>query len=150
MGLKQYAEAKTAFETGLKRSPNDKDCTEGLGYASAALGEGNNTAVKDPIDPIPLPMAIVKLPTPPTPAKETLDRYDGYYINRTNAISFVAKRELRSTQYRQVKVLTQRGVEMFSTLQQEFDPLAEAIFVNKVEVRDESGKVVGTGKPSDS
>jgi hypothetical protein len=134
--LKWYARAKGSLELVLKSDPSDQDAQRFLDHVSAMLGEGKNSAVKDPIDPVPLPAALS------TAAPEPADRgHSAAYALRATAISFVRGRELRTTEYRRVRVLDETGVSRFSTFEFPFDPLSEALYVNKLEVKDPSGSV---------
>ena len=135
--LKWYARAKGSLELALKSDPSDADAQRFLDHVSAMLGEGKNSAVKDPIDPVPLPAALS------AGATEPADRgHSAAYAFRATAVSFVRGKELRTTEYRRVRVLDETGVSRFSTFEFRFDPLSEALFVNKLEVKDPSGAIV--------
>jgi transglutaminase-like putative cysteine protease/tetratricopeptide (TPR) repeat protein len=135
--LKWYARAKGSLELALKADPSDEKAQRFLEHVSAVLGEGKNSAVKDPIEPVPLPAALAAA------APEPADRgHSASYGLRATAISFVRGQELRTTEYRRIRVLDETGVNRFSTFDFRFDPLSEALYLNKVEVKDASGAVV--------
>lgn len=144
-GLKQYPEAKASFERSLEKDPSQSTTRELLGLVSGILGEGENTALKAPIDPVAIPESVLR---PAAPAKVD-ESTSAIYLNKITAISYVRDKDFRTTEYRHVKVLDPHGVESFSTMEFPFDPIAEQLFVNKLEVRDADGKVVSTGKVSD-
>jgi tetratricopeptide (TPR) repeat protein len=146
IGRKQLRSAKGALESALAKNPNHKPSRDLLGYVSAMLGEGENSSIQQPIDPVALPPALATLPVAPADfGKEQ----GAYYVQRVAAISFVSGVEQRQTDYRTVRILDTRGADMFGTLHFEFDPLLESIYVNKVEVTDAQGKVISTVKPTD-
>src|SRR5262249_5904368 len=102
MGLKQYREAKSTLEAALKLSPDDAECQEMMRYASAMLGEGDNSAIKEKIEPVVLPglVAAEVLLDPGAGTmlpREVIESEDACYINRVTAISFIAGKEQRST-----------------------------------------------------
>jgi len=146
-GLKWYRQAKGSFEAALKSAPASKEIKDYLALVSGMLGEGNNTAIKTPIPAVPLPP---DLPKPLTPPNLSYGKdYGAYYARRVEAISFQKNKEYRSTDYLTVKVLDASGVSKFSTVQFLFDPLAEEIFVNQLEVRNAAGEKVAAGKVAD-
>jgi tetratricopeptide (TPR) repeat protein len=142
--LKWYARAKASLELALNLDPADEDTHRFLDHVSAVLGEGKNSAVKDPIDPVPLPAALSAA------APEPDERgHSASYLLRATAISFVKGKELRTTEYRRIRVLDETGVSRFSTFNFGFDPLSEALYVNKLEVKNASGALV-TASASDT
>jgi tetratricopeptide (TPR) repeat protein len=135
--LKWYSRAKSSLELALKADPSNEDAQRFLDHVSAMLGEGKNSAIKDPIDPVPLPAALSAAPPEPKEQGQSAS-----YALRATAISFVRGKELRTTEYRRIRVLDETGVSRFSTFDFRFDPLSEALYVNKLEVKDASGAVV--------
>src|SRR5438132_11918661 len=63
------------------------------------------------------------------------------YVLRATAVSFGRGKDLRRTEYRRIRVVDETGVSRFSTIDFRFDPLSEALYVNKLEVKDPSGAV---------
>jgi transglutaminase-like putative cysteine protease/tetratricopeptide (TPR) repeat protein len=134
--LKWYAHAKTSLELALKADPADQSVQRFLDHVSAVLGEGKNTAIKEPIDAVPLPAALAdSAPDPGDHGRSAA------YLLRATAMSFVHGKDLRKTEYRRIRVLDETGVSRFSTMEFRFDPLSEALYVNKLEVKDPSGAV---------
>jgi hypothetical protein len=111
---------------------------------SALLGEGNNSVVKDALEPVPLPSALTARLGTPAPAGEGTR-----YVHWVDGFAFRKGEEARSTSRRRILVADQAGVERFSTLEVNFDPLFEAVYVNELTVRDAQGRVVAKGQPSD-
>jgi hypothetical protein len=148
MRQKQYRQAKTAVESALKKNPDDKDCQDLMRLVSAMLGEGDHSLVKDPIEPVETPaQALAKLPAAAPPGA---DEFGAYYVARVKVVSFNPGTELRKTELRRVRIVNRRGIELFSNLELEFDPVLESIYVNSVEVTDASGKLISRGKPEES
>jgi tetratricopeptide (TPR) repeat protein len=146
--LKWYRKTKESYEKALSYAPDDKDIREDLKYVSGLLGEGDNTVLKNAIAAVPLPEVVEKkLPSFTTPSPQK--GYGAYYLSRVQGIRFREGKGTKITTYETIKVVDAGGVSRFSTLEFEFDPLSENIFVNRLIVRDQEGKVVSRGKPSD-
>ncbi len=147
LGLKWYADAKASFEKSLLENPADETVRKYLDYASGFLGEGTNTDLKKEIEPVRIPEELLA----PVPASEYA-RYadsDMVYINRIAAMEYRKGKECRITYYSLVKLNNQKGVTEFSTFTTSYDPGNESIYVNSLEVLDESGSVLSGAKVSD-
>ncbi|HZJ13474.1 MAG TPA: DUF3857 domain-containing protein, partial [Chthoniobacteraceae bacterium] len=149
LSLKRYREAKVSLEKAHEKSPADAELKRTLDYVSGLLGEGANTLVKKPLEPVAIPDDLLAEP-PADKAAAYLAGFDAWYPQSVRAIEFVKGRELRTTERQVIKVVAQQGVEKFSTLEFRFDPLSEEIFVNSLSVKDADGKVIATGKADDS
>ncbi len=148
--LKWYGRAKGTLEEALKLSPNDKDTQEYLRYVSGLLGEGDNSSVKEAIAAVALPVVLTERLRRPTPAGAgAADDFGASYVHWIEGYALGKDGELRTTVRQRIRVTDQAGVEQFSTLTIEFNPLAEAVFVNELLVRDAAGRVVGRGQTSD-
>ena len=148
-GKKLWRDAKTAFEKARVFAPDDPSVASALIRTSAMLGEGDNSSVKTPIAPVPLPPALDE-------AMEKLARDEAIpegsavcYLRRASAYFFEPGKPLKSTQYRRAKIITQAGVADFSTMAFSFNPLTERIHVNRIVVTDETGKVTAEGLPEE-
>lgn len=148
-GKKEWREAKLSFEAARKFTPNDSIVLDALNSANAALGEGDSSAVKTPIDALPLPDAVrTRLEKAAADFKPDEDE-SAVNLLITTQIDFHAGKPTTTTERCRVKVLDTAGVDSFSTIDIKFDPLSERVFVNQLEVRDEAGRVVARGKPDD-
>ncbi|MDF7800488.1 DUF3857 domain-containing protein [Pontiellaceae bacterium B1224] len=146
--LKWYRESKTTLETALKLNPRNETTKEWLGILSAELGEGDNSLLKDSIDPVELPAALAeKVSGKPVPdfGKE----FGAYYALHLTLWKYEQGGELKRTTLFEIKVLDDAGISSFSSLEYSFDPTSEEIFVNELEVLDTNGTVVARGAIKD-
>ena len=117
-----------------------------LEHVSGLLGEGVNSAIKEEITPVPIPASLLAA-LPMAPTNYARD-YGAYYARRLTAVSFEKGKELKTTDYFQIQTLTAAGVSAASSFQIGFDPLTEAVFVNRLEVKDATGKLMSSGQAS--
>lgn len=147
MGLKWYRESKLSFAEAVRLAPANKDMRSYLDYVSGFLGEGDNSAVMDPIDPVAWPQVLTNISMEQVPAGYAKD-YGAYYLQRIVAIAFAPNKEYKTTDYMLAQILDTSGVSAFSTVQVAFNPLTEQVFVNAVRVTDAEGKTISTGNPA--
>ncbi|MEW5848976.1 MAG: DUF3857 domain-containing protein [Myxococcota bacterium] len=145
--LKWHRKAKESFERAVALAPGDADAKEWLQHISAELGEGNNSAIKEALAPVPLPPELARELVPLANPPQT-DR-GAYYDWRVDGVQFERGKLERITYYRRIRVLDESGVSRFSTLQFDFSPLAERIFVNSLVVTNAKGEVVSRGNVDD-
>lgn len=146
--LRWYHKAKDSFELALKESPENAHVKNYIQHISGIIGQGDNSSIKKPITPVPIPDEIAEKQTP-LPAQENYADYGAYYISFIKGIHFEKDAGQRITTYRKIKLLDKSGVSAFSTFEIEFDPLSENLYVNRLEVKDETGKIVSSGDSSD-
>ena len=147
--LKWYRRAKDSLEQALKLTPDDEDLKEYVQYVSGLLGEGNNSAVKDALPAVALPATLAAQIGRLAPATGPSD-FGASYVYWTDGYSWDEKGELRTTVRQRIHVADQAGVEQFSTLEIDFNPLGEEVYVNELAVRDIAGTVVARGQTADS
>jgi tetratricopeptide (TPR) repeat protein len=149
MGRKSYSQAKATFEKALKADPQNQQVALAIQRASSALGQGQNSEVKQPLDSVPLPKSLAKeLENPSQQGLETEGR-PLLVLARSTGYKFEKNKPQRKTVRRSIKVLNQAGVNLVSNLEYPFDPVSERIFVNRLEVRDPEGKVTASGSVDD-
>lgn len=146
--LKHYREAKATLEKALAKAPTNLELQRLVEGVSGMLGQGRNTFVKTPIEPVKIPDALLKAEDA-DPADEYLRGYSAWYRCAVRAIEYRKGKELKTTEHQVIQIRDQQGVEKFSTLEFTYDPLGEEIFVNEVLVKDATGKVVSRGKVDD-
>ena len=145
--LKWYREAKASLETAAKLSPANENIRSDLDYVSGLLGEGDNSILKNPIEPVSCPVAVTN--TPIKTSQDYAKDYGAYYSRWITAVSYLPQKEYKTTDYLLVNVENTTGVEAFSTVQMPFDPLSEDIFVNEVRVTDGTGRTLSVGQVAD-
>jgi transglutaminase-like putative cysteine protease/tetratricopeptide (TPR) repeat protein len=148
-GLKHYREAKASLEAAVERDPSNTQLKAFLDQVSGMLGEGSNTALEDPIDPVAIPASVLALPAGNAADLKETGSFGGYYKTYATGIEYQKGKEFKTTERRVIEVLDESGVTAFSTFEIPFDPLSEEIYVNELIVRDGSGAVVSTGTVSD-
>ncbi len=84
-----------------------------------------------------------------TPNEKTLADASAWYMRYATAIEYVPRTTYRKSTYETIQVLNEAGVSQFSTIDFEFDPVAEQIFVNRLEVFDPTGKFIASGDVAD-
>lgn len=146
---KLFNEARESFELALKANPRSQTAEEGIAVASAMLGQGNNSIVKTPIDPVPLPAEIAGRLTQLPANDQAAGTFGAYENYRVIGYDYRQGERWRSTTYRKIKIVGQEGVDRFTTLTVTFNPLSERVFVNRLAVYDAAGKLVAEGNAND-
>ena len=148
-GKREWREAKVSFEKARTFQPNNEEVAAALLRASAMLGEGDNTSVKNPIPENEIPPAtlaeIEKIGREAKPPKDA----NAWSQMRVTVISYRKGKPFSYTLHRKNHIADQSAVTDFSTLSFPFDPLSQEIFVNKLIVTDEAGKVIAKGRPEE-
>lgn len=148
-GKKEWREAKVSFEKARAFQPGNEEVAAGLLRASAMLGEGDNTSVKNPIPENEIPPAtlaeIEKIARETVPPKDA----SAWSPMRVTVISYRKGKPFSHTLHRRNHIADQSAVADFSTLNFPFDPLSQEIFVNKLIVTDEAGKIIAKGRPEE-
>ena len=150
MGQKWYRDAKATFEQAAKASPEDTDIQDSIRRASAMLGQGDNSAIREPIDPVTLPEAVAAALEKSTPPEDFGKGHSSAWVKRAAGWHFEKGQPLRKTVYRKVKIVTIEGAREFSSVDFLFDPLQERVFLNRLEVKDAGGQSVGTASVEDA
>jgi tetratricopeptide (TPR) repeat protein/transglutaminase-like putative cysteine protease len=149
LDMKQYAEAKAAFELAHAANPRSREAEEAIAVASALLGQGNNSIVKTPIDPVPLPEEIAGRLTQIAPDDRVAGAFGAYEHYRVVGYDYRRGERWRTTTYRKIKIVGPSGVDRFATLNVTFNPLSERLFVNRLAVYDAAGNLLAEGNPND-
>jgi transglutaminase-like putative cysteine protease len=147
LGLKWYREAQASFANALRLSPANRDIRSYRDFVNGLMGQGDNSAVVDPIEPVAFPAALTNTPDEPATAGYA-KKYGAYYARRITATRYLPGKEHKTTDLILVNILDSSGVSAFSTVQFGFDPLAEQVYVNEVRVMDAGGKTLSAGSPT--
>lgn len=150
MGRRWYREAKASFEKAAALAPGDEDVKAALKEAAAHLGQGSNSEIKTPIAAVPLPASVAA--RLPALRKLPADFGQGHQLATllwARCYHYTPGTPMRTTLHRQVYVVDDQGAESATTLQFNYDPLVEKLFVNKVRVLDGEGQVLATATEDD-
>ncbi|QNN22860.1 tetratricopeptide repeat protein [Planctomycetales bacterium ZRK34] len=143
--LKRYREAKASFEQALAKAPRDESIQSAIDFVSGMLGEGQNTSIKQPIEPVALPSELLEqLAAVAPPEHDEPAQYNWY----GHAEQFEPGQSHHTTYYMSVTVHNATGVSSFNTIEHAFDPLYESIYVNWLDVFNERGERVASGDPN--
>ncbi|MBI1314711.1 tetratricopeptide repeat protein [bacterium] len=142
---KQYRAARTSLETVLERQPDHPEVRETLELVSSLMGQSDNTEIRRTIAAVPLPESIQ-----PVTVRSGKNRdASAWYGLVATAHGFKPGHEYRRTTYGVVHLEDAAAVSEFSTLQFSYRPLAERVFVNRVEVFDHDGRLLARGHLDD-
>ncbi len=144
--LKWYREAKESLEKAYEITSNDDSLKNFIMHISGLLGEGNNTNVKREIKPVELPAELNSKDAPSLPDDAG---YGSCYIHRIKGVSYDGEKEQKTTTWERIKIVDSSGVLNNSTIDINFNPLYEDIYVNRMAVENEKGEVVSEVSASD-
>ena len=145
--LNSYQSARESFTAALKYSPTNAVVQEYLDSINSILGEGENASISEPLEAVRLPADMQAL-LDTAVLDGAIEGYGAYFINRITGYDFDGTERLTKTQVQQIKVQDAQGVEQFSTLEFNFDPAYEQLYINKLTVRNAVGEVVAEGDPT--
>ena len=144
--LRSYLKARDSFEHAREISPTTNIVKEYLAEINNILGEGDNASIGEPVAPVVLPADLKALVDNPGYGN-TVDGYGAFFLHRIIGFEFDGGDTVSKSHYQQIKVVDSQGMEQFSTLEFNFDPAFEQMYVNKLIVRDENGDVIAEGDP---
>jgi tetratricopeptide (TPR) repeat protein len=150
MGRKWYRDAKATFERAAKKLPDDTEIQDAIQDASAALGQGDNSDVKEPILPVAIPKEIKAMLDGKEIPADFGAGYPSAWLMRATGYHFEKGKPTRRTTHRRVKILTAEGARDFSSVEAKFQPLGERIFMNRLEVKDGEGKTIAQASLNDA
>lgn len=148
--LKRYREAKVTLETALKLSPSDETTKVYLRDVSAMLGEGDNSQIKTPLEPVAIDPALLIPPKGDHTAY--LAGYNAHFLLKVRATEILpveSRFKMRTTEYHSFHVADAQAAEHFNTLRVPFHPRGESVYLNRLVVKNAEGKEVGTGRVED-
>ncbi|MEM8681754.1 MAG: DUF3857 domain-containing protein, partial [Planctomycetota bacterium] len=141
--LNWYRQAKESYEQALRLSPGNEQIQEAVTYISSLLGEGDNTSIKTELAAVPLPDALRWGP-PTAEDCELAQGQNAAYTHRYRAIQIDEGAPYRRTDYWRVHIAEDAATDQFSSLQFQFDPTVDQIYINRLEVFDENYEQVGS------
>ena len=142
--LRSYRKARESFKKALEYAPANPTIRDYLSAIDNQLGEGDTSIISNEIPPVAMPEE-VRQRLAADHLQEKQDGYGAVYLSRVTGYEFDAGDTLLQTQFQRIHVLDNNGVTQFSTLEFDFDPAFEQLFVNQLLVRNADGDVVGEG-----
>ncbi|MDX1515457.1 MAG: DUF3857 domain-containing protein [Woeseiaceae bacterium] len=139
--LRSYLKARESFQTALTYSPTSSLVQDYIDAINGILGEGDNAGISTSIDAVRLPRDLAKQFEQSTFASSR-DGYGAFYVNRIVGYDFDGGETVTQTYFQQIKVQDAQGIEQFSTLEFDFDPAFEQLYVNRLVVRDVNGGTI--------
>lgn len=142
--LRSYRTAKESFEEALSFAPGNSTVRDYIDAIDLMLGQGDISTISTAIDAVPLPKDMQKI----FAADDAGTKESGYgaeYLSRISGFDFPGGGTRTETLYRKIRVLDDNGISQFSTLEFNFDPSYEQLYVNSLLVRNAAGDVLGEG-----
>lgn len=143
--LRSYRNARKSFEEALKFSPANTNIREYLEAIDHMLGEGDTSTISQAIEPVTMPRKVQRIFDATIPSG-TDKAYGAVFLARIGGYEFDGSGVLRQSYYRKIQILDDNGVTQFSTLEFEFDPSFEQLYVNSLIVRNADGEVIAEGE----
>ena len=142
--LRSFREARASFEQALSYAPGNTGIREYLDAIDHMLGEGDTSTISKPIQAVELPPDLGKVFEDDSGGAGR-NGYGAVFGARITGYDFDADDTLIQTLYRKIHVLDDNGVTQFSTLEFDFDPAFESLYVNRLVVRNEDAEQVAEG-----
>ena len=142
--LRSYRKARESFEKALEFSPGNANIREYLDAIDSMLGEGDTSTISAKIDAVKMPRDIAKLFAADDPGA-VQEGYGAVYLTRITGYEFSGGDTLLETHFQKIRILDDNGVTQFSTLEFDFDPAFEQLYVNGLRVRDADGELLAEG-----
>ncbi len=140
MGLRRYPDAKRILEQGLSFSPDNLSLKDELRYVASRLGQGEASSVRQEIPPLTPPKEVelgmqaaisAEADIPASPKGEF-----SYFVRLSR---WQKEGQLKSSTLRRVRITDKQAVNFFSTIEVDFNPLSEQVYLNRLEVFDSQG-----------
>ncbi|MEQ9561567.1 MAG: DUF3857 domain-containing protein, partial [Woeseiaceae bacterium] len=145
--LRWYQKARESFEKALSYSPTNSNVKDYLAAIDSMLGEGDTAMISQPIEAVPLPKDLQKI-FEDSGTDEPTEGFGAVYASKIAGYDFDKSDVLRETQYRKIRILDGNGIKQFSTIEFDFDPAFEHLFVNSVIVRNGDGEQIAEASPN--
>ena len=142
--LRSYREARASFEQARSFAPANASIKEYLDAIDHMLGEGDTTAISQPLEAVALPRELAREFDKARP-DGAHKGYGAVFLSRITGYDFDGDDTLVETMFRKIHVLDSNGVAQFSTLEFDFDPAFEQLYVNRLVVMDEDGEQIAEG-----
>ena len=144
-------DAKATFERAARARPaDDEEARAGARLASAALGQGDNTDVRTPLEPVPVPEALARALEDREVAADFGHGEASVFLLQMTGYHFEKGEPVRRTETQRARALTRDGAAQLGSLRIGFDALEERVYPDRVEVKDAEGRVVARATLDDA
>lgn len=138
---RSYIKSRESFQKAQKFAPTNAVVQDYIDAINGILGEGDNASISEPVAAVALP-GDVGARIERASASETRDGYGAWYLHRVVGYRFDGGESVTQSFYQRIKIQDAQGIEYFSTLEFDFDPAFEQLYVNRLVVRDEDGEII--------
>lgn len=145
--MRSFPEARKSFEEALTFAPGNSTVREYLSAIDLMLGQGDVSTISTEIQAVPLPKGTDSV----FAANDTQSATPGYgaeYLSRITGYAFAGDETRIQTVYQKIRIFDDNGISQFSTLEFDYDPSYETLFVNALRVRSADGELLGEGELS--
>lgn len=142
--LRLYPAARESFESALTYAPGNANVRSYIEAIDLMMGQGDVSTISKPIEAVQLP-ADLQTVFASNDMRPDDAGYGAEYLSRITAYAFTGGDRRRETWYRKIRVSDDNGIAQFSTLEFDFDPSYEHLFVNSLLVRNADGELLGEG-----
>ena len=145
--LRSFAAARESFEMAQSYSPGNSNVRDYIEAIDLMMGQGDVSMISQPVTAVDLPRDMQKI-FDANDAAAGESGYGAVYLSRITGYEFNGGNTRTETHYRKIRVTDDNGIAQFSTLEFDFDPSFEHLFVNSLRVRDANGELLGEGELS--
>ena len=145
--MRSFAAARESFEMAQSYSPGNSNVRDYIEAIDLMMGQGDVSSISTPVAPVALPKDMQKV----FEANDTNSGESGYgaiFLSRITGYEFSGGDTRTETQYKKIRVTDNNGIAQFSTLEFDFDPSFEHLYVNSLLVRNADGELLGEGNLS--
>ncbi len=142
--MRSYRKARESFEEALTFSPSNSNVREYIDTVDLMLGQGDISTISTAIDAVEMPPNMHAI-FAANDSGSTAVGYGAEFLSRVTGYDFSGGDTRTETMYRKIRVIDDNGISKYSTLEFDFDPSYEQLFVNALIVRNAAGDVLAEG-----
>ncbi len=143
--LKRFKDSMASLETALKKNPYLSQARQMLEDIRGLIGSTSADEVRAEIPPV----ETIEMFSGAERDQDLEQRRKSYYPEILLAVHYPEEGSLRTTTRQIVRILNREDLEAFSEMEIEYDSFHEKLHLNRVVVRDASGKVLRDSVPED-
>ncbi|HNP63614.1 MAG TPA: DUF3857 domain-containing protein [Woeseiaceae bacterium] len=143
--LRSYSAARASFEMAQSFAPGNSTVRDYIEAIDLMMGQGDVSMISTPVTAVKLPKDMQRL----FDANDTNPDQSGYgavFLSRITGYDFPGGDTRTETHFRKIRVINDNGVAQFSTLEFDFDPSFERLYVNSLRVISAGGEILGEGE----